>query len=132
MASEKVARILRSRTELSSEEIQSMSDGEAWRRVYSLPKRAKTIDHNGEICFTGFSPSQKSNMQQAAQRRGFKVVKSVTKRLAFLCAGPNAGPSKLQKARQCGATILSLDELTRMLETGEVPANDVNEAMPAE
>jgi len=132
MASEKVARILRSRTELTGEAIESMSDGEAWRLVYSLPKQATTIDHNGEICFTGFSPSEKSSLQQSARRCGFKVVKSVTKRLSFLCTGPNAGPSKLEKARRQGATILSSEQLAQMLETGEVPGGDVDVAMLAE
>jgi BRCT domain type II-containing protein len=50
--------------------------------------------------------------------------KSVTKNLSLLCIGPNAGPVKLQKAKDNQATILNPDQLNRMFETGESPNSD--------
>jgi NAD-dependent DNA ligase len=120
VATEKVARILRSKTELSDEEIEALSDAEAWKVVRGLPSRPKA-KQKSQICFTGFSPTEKEMLTEAAEQRGFKVVKSVTKKLAFLCTGGDPGPVKLEKARTQGATILSAKELLRMLETGEVP-----------
>ena len=121
MPSEKVARILRSKTELSDEEIEVLSDAEAWSIVYSLKSSKPEAKQKAQICFTGFSPFEKETLSEAAEQKGFKVVKSVTKKLSFLCTGDDPGPVKLEKARAQGATILSADEFLRMLDTGEVP-----------
>jgi hypothetical protein len=59
MASEKVARILRSKTDLAAEEIDAMSDADAWKLVDSL-KPARTESARNQTCFTGFSPSEQS------------------------------------------------------------------------
>jgi BRCT domain type II-containing protein len=47
-------------------------------------------------------------------------VGSVTRNLAFLCAGENAGPKKLQKANEQGVYILSKDQFVHLIETGEI------------
>ena len=55
------------------------------------------------------------------QRHGLKLVKSVTKRLNHLCTAPNAGPAKVRKATEQGATLLTGEELFEMLATGRAP-----------
>lgn len=50
-----------------------------------------------------------------------EVVGSVTKNLAFLCAGENAGPAKLAKATEQGVVVLNREQFEHLLETGEIP-----------
>ena len=50
-----------------------------------------------------------------------KIVKSVTKKLSFLCAGENPGPSKLKKAKSQKVTVLSEEQFLNLLKTGEMP-----------
>ena len=120
MPSEKLTRALKSRTDMPESAIENLSGSEGWDIIYSLLAAKKEKNLN-EICFTGFSPSEKSSLTQNAEEYGMASVKSVTKSLKFLCAGPNAGPFKLKKAQLQGATILSRDEFNIMLETGELP-----------
>lgn len=74
-----------------------------------------------EILFTGFSEDERFDLEADAEDAGLVVRKTVTKNLAFLCAGPRAGPSKLSKARAQDCTILDKTQLKRMLWTGELP-----------
>lgn len=41
--------------------------------------------------------------------------------LSFLCAGDNAGPAKLEKARAPGVVIMDRAQFENLLETGEIP-----------
>ena len=50
-----------------------------------------------------------------------KGVKTVTQSLRYLVTGPNAGPTKLQKAREQEDVILNTDQFHIVLETGELP-----------
>lgn len=74
-----------------------------------------------EILFTGFPAVQRARLEQIASAAGMKVVKSVTKSMCYLCAGPNAGPTKTQAARERGLFILTEPDLKALLETGELP-----------
>jgi BRCT domain type II-containing protein len=50
------------------------------------------------------------------------VVTAVTRNLDLLCIGPNAGPAKLEKAKQQKKTaIATLEQLKRFMATGELP-----------
>ena len=118
MPSEKLTRILRSKTDLSVGEISILTEKEGWDIVYSLKPTKKNLN---EICFTGFNASEKNKLIDHAEQHGLKAVKSVTKSLRFLCAGENAGPAKLKKAQDLGSTILSFEQYHQMVETGELP-----------
>ena len=48
-------------------------------------------------------------------------VTSVTKNLAYLCCGQNAGPKKLEKARAQGVTLLTESDFYNLVGTGETP-----------
>src|ERR1700742_4520158 len=96
MPSQKLTRILLSKSEFSAEQIGHMTDAEGWRWVYDNKAPAK--EKQFEVCFTGFSEADKASLSQLAVDAGFLVVGSVTKGLSLLCVGQNAGPAKLAKA----------------------------------
>lgn len=123
MAGERITRILKAKSGLSTEEIAQMTDREAWAWLYAhFPPKTKRHKKNlAEICFTGFSTSERAVLEQEAQEAHLNVVKSVTKQLRYLVAGPNAGPTKRQKASEQEVVVLSLDQFRTMLETGELP-----------
>lgn len=77
-------------------------------------------DDRPQVLFTGFKAAARNELEQIAADHGLRVVKTSTKNLSFLCAGSNAGPVKIKKAYEAGAFILTSEELTNMLETGEV------------
>ena len=74
-----------------------------------------------EIAFTGFSAALRSSLEQAATSANFQVRKDVTQNLSFLCAGPNAGPKKIEKALQMKIVIMDEDAFRWLLDTGEIP-----------
>ncbi|MBB5320455.1 BRCT domain-containing protein [Marinobacter oulmenensis] len=86
---------------------------------YSPPP--PTIDTRPEICFTGFPKVQRGALEDMARSHEMAVKKDVTKDLAFLCCGPNAGPAKVAKARERGCLIIDEPGLKMMLDTGEIP-----------
>lgn len=85
-----------------------------------------------EILFTGFPAATRSELEQFAVQSGMKVVKSATQNLAYLCGGPNAGPSKVDKARKNGAWILDRVSLYALVETGELPEESAPDAVTVE
>lgn len=116
--SEKLLRILKSKTNLGDDELNTISEAEGWNLVYSLkPKKEKLI----EICFTGFLPDEKNELIEIAKEANFHVAKSVTQNLPFLCTGDDPGPAKIEKAKYQGVVIISKDQFLQMIETGEIP-----------
>ena len=73
-----------------------------------------------QICFTGFSAQEKAELTTLAEESHLDVVTSVTKELAFLCTGENAGPAKLEKAKEQGVHIFSRGQFEHLLETGDI------------
>jgi NAD-dependent DNA ligase len=120
MPSEKVARILRKRGVVDLD-ISAMTDQQAWDQVYASapPKREKGL----EICFTGFTDVEKSELTDLAKRRGLTVVTKVTKNCFVLCVGATAGAKKVKEATDRGVRIVARDELDNFLLTGELPTN---------
>lgn len=117
--SDKLIRILRSKTELSDSDLSKLTESEGWSIVYLLSgeKKEKLI----EICFTGFSPNDKSELIRIAEENNFHVAHSVTSGLNFLCCGDNAGPAKLEKAIKQRVQILTREEYLNLINTGEMP-----------
>lgn len=123
--SEKLSRILRSKTDLTNEQLEQMTEREGWAVVYSL-RSQETKEKKVEVCFTGFSPADKKELIQIANDNDIHVAKSVTKGLMFLCCGGNAGPSKMAKAEKQGVKLIDKETFFNILETGEIPtANTV-------
>lgn len=73
-----------------------------------------------DILFTGFPKARRAELEALATVAGMRVRKTVTKDLIFLCCGPNAGPIKVEGAREKGAFILFDESFLGMLETGEL------------
>src|SRR5690606_8348726 len=111
--SDKLLRIIRSKTDSTEQEIENLTEQKGWKIVYSLTLRKEKLN---EICFTGFSPSEKKDLIQIAENNKFHVVKSVTTNLKFLCCGNNAGPSKMDKAEKQGAIILNRDDFFKLIQ----------------
>jgi len=67
------------------------------------------------FCITGTLPKMKrSEMEELIEKNGGKLI-GVGKKLNYLVAGENAG-SKLDKARDLGISVLSEEEMLRMLQ----------------
>ena len=120
MASKKPTMILMSKSDMAKEEIEALSDADAWKLIYSMRSR-KAQDNRLQICFTGFEASRKEELSEIAESHNFKVVSSVTKNLDFLCGGDNAGPKKIEKAESQGVQFLNESQFLNLIETGEVP-----------
>jgi NAD-dependent DNA ligase len=120
MPSEKLTQILLSKSPFSQDQISGMTDAEGWKWVYA--NKAPNKEKHFEVCFTGFSESDKGSLSQLAIDAGLVVVGSVTRSLSFLCVGPNPGLAKLQKAKKQQTTTGTLGEFKHFLETGEVPS----------
>lgn len=118
MAGEKVTRILRAKSPFSAEQIAALSDTQGWEWIYANAKPRK--EKLTQVCFTGFSATEKAELSELAQAANLEVVGSVTKGLAFLCIGDNAGPAKLLKATEQGNHIMSKEQFLHLLDTGEI------------
>lgn len=119
MLTEKLLRILRSKSSFTEAQLASMTEAEGWRWVYSQPKTRESGPP--QVCFTGFPVDEKAELAALASKAGLDVVRSVTKRLAYLCIGEEPGPAKLEKAGRQEVTILDRRQFERMLATGEIP-----------
>jgi NAD-dependent DNA ligase len=120
MPSEKLAGILLTRTNLSSNEIEQLSEVEGWRIVYELDKQeavSRQQNRLPEICFTGFNKTDKNRLIELASTAGFVVKEAVTKELVLLIAGENAGPSKLKKAEAQNCPITDESGFIAFLES---------------
>jgi NAD-dependent DNA ligase len=120
MPSEKLTRILQAKSLFSQEQISAMTEAEGWKWVYA--NKAPDKEKHFEVCFTGFSETEKASLSQLAIDAGFMVVTAVTRNLSVLCTGPNPGPAKLEKASKQGVPLMTLEQFKHFLETGEVPA----------
>ena len=121
MAGEKVTRILKAHSPFTDEEIVKITDQEGWSWIYGNRPSSKRDNNKHQVCFTGFKPAEKQQLNDIALQAGMKVVNSVTKSLDFLCTGANAGPSKIAKAKKQDVSILTKDQFQVLLETGELP-----------
>jgi NAD-dependent DNA ligase len=117
MPSEKLTRILKARSPFLAEQIESMTDSEGWAWVYlqASPRKLPSV------CFTGFSQADKDALSALAIDAHLRVVSGVSSSLSFLCAGENAGPAKLAKAKDLGVLVMDRAQFMSFLETGEIP-----------
>jgi hypothetical protein len=79
-------------------------------------------DDSLEIAFTGFASDKKRALEAKAKGADMKVRAGVTKHLEFLVAGPNAGPTKLSRARAQGCTIMNEKQFHSLIDNGELPS----------
>ncbi|HEU5146628.1 MAG TPA: NAD-dependent DNA ligase LigA [Chryseosolibacter sp.] len=63
-----------------------------------------------------FKNYERDDMKDVILKNGGKVLSAVSGKLDYLVAGENMGPAKKEKAEKLGVTIISEDELERMLQ----------------
>lgn len=85
------------------------------------PRVEKGSSKKVEILFTGFPAACRNALEKQAEEVGMHVCKSVSTNLTFLCTGPNAGPTKVEKARSQRVFIVSETQFLALIETGELP-----------
>src|ERR1043165_3107648 len=111
MASEKAARILWKReAPYTPEQVAGMPEQDAWAWILPDDRKRREIKAKSklpQVCFTGFKESDKNSLRQLASHAGFEVKDCVTKNLAILVTGENAGQSKLEKAKAQKCKIMS-------------------------
>lgn len=78
-------------------------------------------DSRPQILFTGFKAGERQSLECKAADHGFRVMKTPGRALAVLCIGYNAGPKKVEAAREAGAFIVTEEQFEHLLITGEVP-----------
>ncbi|NWO55012.1 BRCT domain-containing protein [Chromohalobacter israelensis] len=74
-----------------------------------------------EILFTGFPKARRAALEEYASEAGMRLRKTVSKELSFVCAGPNAGSTKLRKAQGQCVAVLDESDFLWLLGTGELP-----------
>ncbi|MCJ2164672.1 MULTISPECIES: BRCT domain-containing protein [unclassified Pseudodesulfovibrio] len=105
------ARMILAETGLAEEEYANLSELEAWEVICKLPAHFRKEFYVPEICFTGFGRGkEKAMLQEIARMNGYLVRDAVTKRLDFLCCGPEPGPSKIEQAEFQGVEIVTIEE----------------------
>ena len=112
MPSEKVKMALRSKTDMAVDDIEKLSEKQAWDIIYSLPKQTSK-DSRMQICFTGFGKSEKQELIECAQNCGLRVVASVTKNLTLLVTGDNTGPAKMKRAEDQGVKCVTKEQFLK-------------------
>jgi hypothetical protein len=90
---------------LTPEEIAAMTEAEAWKAVYE-EEAARSKNKDRRLT----APEKVLLETVASTEKGLRTVPGVNQSLKYLCVGPNAGPSKLEKAKEQGCTILSEHE----------------------
>jgi len=113
--SEKVTSILLSKTDLTLSDVETMSEAQAWRVVYSLPRPTPRSDTKTRACFTGFGSTERAELVALADSVGHLVTSGITKKLTLLVCGANAGPVKMETAVAQGTNLVSGDEYRSMI-----------------
>lgn len=114
VTSEKLLRALQSKSPFGEEEIAKMSGAAGWDWIYG--NAGPQADSRAEVCLTGFSAAEASALVgQIEATSWLRLVTSVTAKLSYLCAGANAGPAEIEKARRQGALLVSADNLLHMI-----------------
>lgn len=68
-----------------------------------------------EVLFTGFPAARRDELEELAEMFDITVRKSVTVGLDYLVIGPNAGPSKIEKAEAVGAAVIDDEGFIELL-----------------
>ena len=92
------------------EDIDHMTWEEARAYYYSHKNEwatNKPKDMRDTVCFTGFTLTEKTELERLAEAKNMRVVDQVNMGLHFLVCGPNAGPKKLEKASAQSVAIMS-------------------------
>jgi DNA ligase (NAD+) len=80
------------------------------------PEKESDVLGNKSFVISGtFERYQREELQDIILKNGGRILSGVSGKLDFLLAGDNMGPSKLEKARKLGVTIISESDFEKML-----------------
>ncbi len=80
------------------------------------PERESDILANQSFVISGaFKHYERDDMKDMILKNGGRVLSAVSGKLDFLIAGDNMGPAKKEKAEKLGVTIISEEDLEKML-----------------
>ena len=65
------------------------------------------------ICFTGFTEADKEILSQLTTALNIQMKNSISSKVQVLVCGPNAGPAKKAKCKECGIPIVEAEEFLR-------------------
>lgn len=97
-----------------------------WLDLANVRIKRKLKNTKLNVCFTGFTENQLSNLTKIANEKNFNVRKTITDSLHFLVVGNNniADHKKIKKADDELVLILTEQQFYHMLETGEIPTSE--------
>jgi DNA ligase (NAD+) len=82
------------------------------------PERESDVLGGKSFVISGvFKNYERDELKDVILRNGGKVLSGVSGKLDYLVAGDNMGPAKKEKADKLGVTIISEDQLEKMLKT---------------
>ena len=82
-----------------------------YNQMFKFRNEVENSEDGDTVCFTGKMEHTRSEMEAIARERGLVPVPHVDKKLKLLvCADPNSGSSKLQKATSYGIRIISEED----------------------
>ena len=119
MPSDKLIKILRSKTYLTDEQIIPLSDGEAWEKVYEAEAAAKAerdANRKPTVVFTGFNKTDKDRLKAHAIECSLKPVSGVTQKLEWLVLGETPGEKKVIKAQELGIKTIQAHEFMQLFQ----------------
>lgn len=78
-------------------------------------KLSSKLDGKSFVVSGVFSGYERDELKALIEQHGGKVQSGVSKKTTFLLAGDEAGPSKLEKARELNVKVLSEEEFKKMI-----------------
>jgi len=117
MPSEKLIKILRSKTDLTDEQIIPLTDEEGWAKVYEADAAAKAereANRKPTVLFTGFNKADRAEMEAHAVAHGLKPVTIVSQKLECLVLGDTPGEKKVIKAQELNIQTLHAHEYLQL------------------
>ncbi|QRR01662.1 NAD-dependent DNA ligase LigA [Dyadobacter sandarakinus] len=80
-----------------------------------VEKESEVLEGKTFVISGVFEHFERDDLKEKIEANGGRVLSGVSGKLNYLLAGANMGPSKLEKARKLGVTILSEEEFLAMI-----------------
>lgn len=110
MPSARAIRILRSKTDLSDDDISSLSEAEAWEEIYAASPPKAPSDMRTRATISGFPKSEQAEKKKIVEAMGFRVMSGMAKSTEILIIGNDPGPVKLIEAKERNLSIYEWEE----------------------
>lgn len=78
-------------------------------------KESDALENKSFVISGTFEHYEREELQEIILKNGGRILSGVSGKLDYLLAGDNMGPSKLEKARKLGVTVISESDFEKML-----------------